>query len=180
MKVVTIQHRSVCDKLFKEGFFKADKSFVSENLIKPYEFASSFFGWDNIPIFLSPVGYKVEMYGAKNGNDYLAMELDIPEEFLKFQEYYNWTDFVYYMEVPGEFKENFYGFKTVEEWGKTILDVKLDKKLEVPYQAMVLELRSEWITFVLDDISKLSKKHNGTGGFDKLKILKNYMIKKEG
>ena len=80
MKVITIQHKEVLKRLLEKGSYKANKSFVSKNLLKPYEFASTFFGWDNIPIFLAPIGYKVEMYGAKMGSDYVAIELDIPKE----------------------------------------------------------------------------------------------------
>jgi hypothetical protein len=174
MKVITIQHKNVYNKLLEEGYYRANKNFISENLIKPYEFASKEFKWDNIPIFLSPIGYHVEMYGAKSGKDYVAIEFNIPDEYVKVQEYYKWTDFIYFMEFPQQFNKNLYGFQKVEDWGKTILNVKLDDKSNIPYQAMVLELRKEWITFVLEDISNLFKKHVGVGGFNKLKYLTDY------
>ena len=175
MKVITIQHKEVLKKLLEKGSYKANKSFVSENLLKPYEFASTFFGWDNIPIFLAPIGYKVEMYGAKMGLDYVAIELDIPKEYLKFQEYYNWSDFIYFLECPDEFKESFSNYKNVEDFGKDILDIKPNKSSKSPYQVMTSELKKEWITYILEDSSKLSERHNGTGGSNKLDFLKSYI-----
>lgn len=176
MICITIQHKDVYEQLKSIGTYRSTGEFTAESLVKAYKFMQREFNWKSTPIFLAPVGYNVEMGGATFEYDYIAIELDIPPELVKVQEYYNWSDFIYFLDNKDEFRDSFGdSFKTVEDWGKTILDDVLDPTLNIPYQVCVEELRYEWVTDVSDYISIISDEHNNSGGNNKLKRLFEYI-----
>lgn len=184
MKVITVQHKSVLDELIKTGEYRASEDNISDIMVKPYRFMQKQMGWKSTPIFLSPVGHFVEMGGAKFDRDVVAIELDIPDELCKVQLYYDWSDFIYFTETPGEFKDAFNvdKYSSVEDWAKTILDranskeynIKDADKHEDALQVTVEMLRKEWITDTLEELVKLDEAHNDSGGASKLKELRHY------
>lgn len=175
MYCITIQNINVYYQLTRRGIYKASIDRVSPNLKEPYKFMRNFYGYKTCPIFLSPVGYKVELSGAKF-NSSVAIELDIPKELVNVQEYYNWTDFIYFMEHRKEFEQTFdtQVFPTVEDYGKHILSNVNTKNI---LQASVESLKKDWITNVIGDPSLLQQMHDGSGGANKLKRLENYRIR---
>lgn len=180
MKGITVQHKRVYETLIKKGVYRAEEKYVSENLVKPYKFMMNKFGWTNIPIFLGPVGYNSEFSGARFESDYIAMEFDIPDEYVKIQRYYDWSDFIYFTEIPWEFEGVFdtKKFPTLESWANTIMDISEDLASAIefkdPLQFTVPELRKEWLIDINSNLLKLDKKHNGTGGRAILQSLKRY------
>lgn len=177
MKCITVQHKSVLKQLYKDGIYKADLSRVSENLVKPYEFMMKHFGWKSCPIFLSPIGFNTNMGGAKFMDGYIAIELDIPDELCKVQRYYDWTDFIYFTECPGEFEDacNVDKFESVEDWAKTILDIGIDYNNMDPLQVTVELLQYNWILSTTDNLDKLCDEQNDNGGDYKLQPLYKYI-----
>lgn len=180
MYCITIQHKEVYNHLMKLGNYKASMSNVSDILRKPYKFMMKEFNWESCPIFLAPVGHYVEFGGAKFDNDSIAIELEVPDEYIKIQRYYDWSDFVYFTDCPWEFENAFNvdKFPNIESWAKTILDIKDDiaraDSLNDPLQATVIELKKEWIKDTTTNLSKLDDEHNGTGGMSLLERLEKY------
>jgi len=178
MKCITVQHKEAYKELMSTGIYKAKRENISDIMRKPYKFMQEQFGWNSTPIFLSPIGHYIEMGGAKFGTDAVAIEFDIPDELCKVQRYYDWSDFVYFTDCPGEFEDacNVDKYKTIEEWAKTIMNINIADadKFKDPVQITVKELRKEWITDVVSDTLRLDSSHNGSGGAEKLKELKYY------
>ena len=176
MRVITIQHKNVYDMIQNKGAYRAKEDRVSEILVKPYQFMQQQFGWKSTPIFMSPVGYYVEMGGAKFNSESVAIELEIPDSLVKIQRYYDWSDFIYFTEQPWEFKDacNVDKFENVNDWGKTILNIKVTSDCKDPIQCSVEELRKDWIVDITDRLNKLEDMHNDTGGKNKLKNLSFY------
>jgi len=155
MKCITIQHKNVYDTLLSTGIYHASIDRVHENLKEPYLFMQKHFGWSNVPIFLAPVGYYAEISGAKFHNDPIVIELDIPDEVCKIQHFYDWTDFIFFMEFPDEFGNVFDTnvFRRLEDWGATIMDIKLSNHDKEAVQITAPYLKKEWITKVSTNVT---------------------------
>lgn len=106
----TIQHKNVVKELKENGSYLInDLSKISENHIVPYNQMKDAYNYIGYPIFLSPVGYRCQMYGAKvenNEKDTRVLFLSIPKSSIRIQEYYNWTDFIYYSENIEQFQKD--------------------------------------------------------------------------
>lgn len=182
MRCITVQHKSVYeDCIKKNGEYRANYNNVSDILIKPYKFMQDHFNWKSAPIFLVPEGHYIEMGGAKFGDESVAIELDIPDKYVKIQRYYDWSDFIYFTENPLEFRDasNVNLFKTVEDWAKTIMDIKdsIAKADEYkdPLQATIEFISPTWLVCASYNVDKLAKMHDQTGGKNILKRLRNYV-----
>ena len=180
MRLTTVQHKEVYKILINTGEYRASEEFVSEILIKPYRFMQKQLGFNNTPIFSGIVGHYVDFGGARFEDDYIAIELEIPDEFIKIQRYYDWSDFIYFTELPWEFKEvcNVDKFETVEDWAVTIMDIsgnisKADEHKDA-LQATVEYLKKDWVIGTLEDLSKLEEECNDNGGRAILKDLSHY------
>jgi hypothetical protein len=173
MRAITIQHRDVLDLLNQYGVYSADFIHVRQARKLPYEFMANYYGYINCPIFLAPVGHKVEFYGATFGDEYVAIELDIPSHLVRVQKYYDWADFIYFMDSPYEFESNQH--QDVFEFGKSVL-AQCEKMNDIDaYQITVEELRKEWIVNSTDRLDRLESMHNGSGGNNILKELSLYI-----
>lgn len=178
MKCITVQNINVLQKILKNSVYYLfdERYFVGRNRKDAYEFMKKEYRYANYPIFLSPVGFKVEMCGADFSDSSVAIEFDIPDNMVHMQRYYDWSDFLYYSNSPKEFQRVFYGYDDVYQFGKHVLtetdNNDLDQK-EV-YQATVCCLKKEWIIDVTSDLRLLEKKHFGSGGNNILKELRYY------
>lgn len=179
IKCITVQHASVLKTFRRKDVYHATMDRVSENLKGPYEFMRNLYGYEHDPIFLCPVGHLANFYGAKLRPGSVALEFDIPEELCRVQEYYEWTDFVYYSEFPNEFKEKFdpSAFPDMKSYGEYVLtklkpqDMPLKKTF---YQITVPELRLDWLVDAKSDLKKLDDLH-GCANYDlELQSLNNY------
>lgn len=178
MRCITLQHIEVYNTLLINGVYRASYDFVSENLIRPYKFMQRQLGFESTPIFLSPVSFYVEMGGAKTTGELMAMEFDVPSEYINIQRYYDWSDLIYFMEIPWEFEDaaNVTRFDSVEDWGKTILNInkQITKECKDPLQVTVPFLKREWLVYKTRDIDKLVDEHYDTGGRKRLNRLNTY------
>lgn len=102
MIVKTIQNRKVLETLLsnKIHFSKRDKI---DNLTEPYKKMSEYYNWGSNPIFCCEVGRYSNFYGA-NYEDAVLLTLDVPDDIVKRQIYYDWSDVVYYTEFPNEWE----------------------------------------------------------------------------
>lgn len=173
MRVITVQSREVLLQLNKNGKFTVSNNApVSSNLVKPYKFMMKHYGYSNRPIFMCPVGHRVEFGGAKF-NEAFIIEMDIPDRFCKIQDYYGWSDFIYFTELPMEY-EQFKGCKTVEQFGKYVLDMYKngfgDNKNTV-YQVTTQFIRMSWIKKVVAVDRNFIDTYSDIGGKNVLKSI---------
>lgn len=155
------------------GVYQADINRISPNLARPYRFMMSEYDYNTCPIFLAIEGHYAEMYGAKTKPDCIALEFDIPDALVKKQDYYDWTDVIFFMEYPEEYSTN---KNDVYEYARQVLHQnEFEQKRAL--QATVSELRQEWLIDTLPCPDLLIKKHVGSGGRDILQSLHNYAPK---
>lgn len=173
MRVITVQSKEVLLQLKKVGKFTVPNNApISENLIKPYKFMMKHYGYINRPIFMCPVGYHVEFGGAKT-NDAYIIELDIPDRFCKIQDYYGWSDFIYFTELPREY-ESFNGCETVEQFGRYVLDMYksgFDNNPNIVYQVTTQFIRKSWVRKVIPINNDFIDKYSDVGGRNILKSI---------
>lgn len=177
MKVITIQNKAVLDILNKDGIYKATYDRVSDNLVKPYKALAKEYKYNYCPIFVGVVGKYCEFYGAKLENS-VAIELDIPDDEIKLQDYYNWVDVIYFMEdndyIKDEFKKVFDISKVpnIETYTKMVLNDLIEDHRAV--QGTIPYIKHEWISDILYDLTKFEKLHVGSGGRNILNSLNMY------
>lgn len=173
MRVITIQSKEVLAQINKTGKYTVSNNVpISDNLIKPYKFMMKHYKYKNRPIFMCPVGYKVEFGGAKI-KDACIIELEIPDRFCKIQDYYCWSDFIYFTEIPWEFEE-FNGCKTVEQFGMYVLDMYKEgfSNRNIIYQVTSQFLLKSWIRKIIPINSEFIDKYADVGGKNVLKSIK--------
>lgn len=173
MKVITVQSKEVLMILHKYGKFTVPNGVhISENLVEPYRFMMKHYGYTNRPIFMCPIGYCVNFGGAKTNNAYI-IEMEIPDRFCKIQDYYGWSDFIYFTESPMEY-EQFKGCKTVEQFGKYILDMYKNgfgNNPNIVYQVTTQFIRKSWIKKVVPINESFINNYIDTGGRSVLKSI---------
>lgn len=166
MRAITIQSKLVIEQLNKNGkYIVPNNAPISENFIKPYNFMMKHYGYSNGPIFMCPVGHHVNFGGAKL-NDAYIIELDIPNRFCKIQDYYGWSDFIYFTEVPWEYSE-FKGCKSVEQFGKYVLDMYKNgfgTNPNIVYQVTTQFLLKSWVKKIVKIDDNFVNKYVDTGG----------------
>lgn len=174
MRIITVQTTDVLSKILTDGVYHAhhdpDKL---NNLAKPYQYLMETYNYQHWPIFGCPVGYKCEYYGANTENTAM-IELEIPDDEVRVQSYYNWVDVIYYMELPKDWiNEATY---PLEKFFKDTLSVKNIDEIKDVYgiQATFQEIKKEWIIDHKPLSDKFEKMHIGSGGRDILKNLSFY------
>lgn len=176
MRCLTVQNKKVLENIIKKGYYYLDENLTKNSyLISAYEFLKNKYKYNHYPIFLSPVGFHVEMFGAHFSEDSVVLELEIPENFLQVQEYYDWTDYIYFSNNTSEFIDD--KFKTVDEFGYYILSQRfqdLDKENSI-FQLTTEILRKEWLLGYAYNLSEISHMHNGSGGLFVLQPLSKYL-----
>lgn len=157
-----------------QNTYKADFSRVSDNLVKPYQTMMEKYGFHYCPIFLCGPGFKAEFYGAKFDENHIAFEFEIPDALVRIQDYYNWTDLIYFTENPEEFHDSYdeNKFPTLDNFADFVLNTTPDE--DRVHQFTVEKLKYRWLRSICCDLSKLDELHNGSGGANKLKPLDFY------
>jgi hypothetical protein len=168
-RLITIQNKKVLEILKKNKEYRLtflDSKYIAKNRLEAYKNMSFHYNWTSFPIFLSEVGRYSEMYGA-NTKDAILLELEIPEEYIKRQKYYFWSDYIYFLEFKDEFKDVYnIPFKTFEQ---KILFNKTFKKKDI-IQVSTDILKEEWLVKTHELTEDFCNKYIGTGGRNILKI----------
>jgi hypothetical protein len=165
---ITLQHKSVIDTLKKKKIYTADIKRVAENLRQPYNLMMQVYNYKNCPIFLSPEGYLVEMYGAQTKN-VVAIELEIPTNELMLQNYYDWSDLIYFMEFPKEVNGNI-----TEFINGTLKSPRIAKNTVC--QCTTDRLKPEWLRDYTFEVDNILQAHHGSGGENRLRKLSWYVL----
>lgn len=174
MKLITIQDTNVEKQLAQTGMYVANFDRAPDNLKGPYRKMSKHYGWNTCPVFCGVVGKYAEFYGAKTENA-MAFQLDVPDKNVKIQAYYDWTDFVYFTEIPNEFHDSYDTniFPTLDDFGTYMLDGNPPTGLPA-IQATIPYIEAEWIADKRYVIANMLAAHNGTGGANILQELYCY------
>lgn len=172
MRAITIQHRSVLEQLNTNGTYRAEIRNAYSSRRAAYEFMANEYGYASCPIFLAPVGQKVEFCGVEFDNNHVAIELDIPDDFVRIQKYYDWSDFMYFLDLPDEFDSSMYA--NVLEFGHCILLTCDKMDTDEAYQITVEELCKDWIVGYTKYLGKIMRLHNGSCGNNVLHELEFY------
>lgn len=179
MRFITIQHKNVLSEIKRRGFYRIDGSkFIPECRMKAYDFMKKFYGYSTYPIFLCPEGHRVEMYGATFDDDSVAIELEIPDEHVKFHEYYDWCDFLYYTQYPKDFKETYGDDFDIDSFGKSILDTECNPAHGMDVCAATVDhIDKAWLigyTASKKKLAHIEDMHDGSGGNNILMELSKY------
>ena len=162
VKIITVQHKNVLDKILSDGIYYANtEKYVAENrsnLLEPYQYLMHEYGYKHFPIFGCQIGYHCEFYGADCSENSTLIELSVPTNEVKIQNYYDWTDLIFYMERPEEWQQITYPFK---QFFKDTLHPTDECRV---HQVTMERIKKTWITDTFPVTEKFSERHNGSGG----------------
>ena len=166
----TIQHKNVALQLHNSGKYTVPThiEFIS-NLKAPYQFMMKHYKYQHRPIFLAPVGYYVNFSGASFDNACI-MTLDIPERYIKVQDYYMWSDFIYFSEMPHELQQT-YNVRNVNELGRKVLDEYRNGPYHdsTVYQVTTQFLLKSWLRNIEELTQEFVDTYIDTGGVNILR-----------
>lgn len=155
VRVFTIQSSEVIDTLIrnKRNYnYHASLDRVSENLKAPYMEMSKQYKWNNeVPIFGCEDGTFGIFTGAKINDKSYVIELMVPKEYVRRQDYYNWTDMCYFMENPDEWSDSSEAMEmSFEQFIRdTISGANIRTDLcpdtDIPIQVTIPFIKRDWI-----------------------------------
>lgn len=148
MECVTIQSRIVLNKLLSGKEYIADFNNVAgENLLVAYKRMMQEYKYSDCPIFLSPIvpGFKNYMHGANTMKDVVIMKFSIPDEFVKIQIYYDWSDIIYFLETKGEWEDINPHYDFEDYIRNTLSDTITISDTNKYYQITTQILKPEWL-----------------------------------
>ena len=166
----TIQHTKVLKYLQDCNKYYVPKNApLPPNLVEPYRFMMKHYNYKHRPIFLAPVGYYVNFCGAALDNTCL-ITLDIPNRYIKIQDYYMWSDFIYFSEMPHEIQQT-YNVHNVNELGRNVLGQFKGgiEKNDTVYQAITQFLLKSWVRKIERLTPEFIDAYIDTGGVNILK-----------
>lgn len=162
MKLITIQHVNVLKTLKKGNTYYANFERIrgrASNLIEPYKAMMVHYNYSYVPIFCGVVNRYAEFYGATTENA-IIIELNVPDNLVKTQSYYDWSDVIYFTEFPNEAGSGF----NLKKFTRDVLDGLNTEKDTTAIQAVIPYVKPEWVV----DTHKLTNKflglHCGSGG----------------
>ena len=167
MRLITVQHRSIIEYLRQNKVYHVDDRLpVASNLVEPYKFMMKHYQYKHRPIFCCPVGFCCNFGGCNDREGSYIIEMEVPDKLCRIQDYYGWSDFIYFTELPNEFSE-FKGLKTVKQFGVYVLDMYRDKNSldrRLCYQVTIPSIHRSWIKKIIPVNKNFSDMYVNTGG----------------
>lgn len=166
MRCWTIQSLEAFDILQTTGSYFTDRlPGNNTKLRKAYEYAKEKYQFKHTPIFLVPETGPASFYGAAFENS-IGILVDVPDELVHIQDYYNWSDIIYFVGGKDhnleEFNEifNLEMFPTPEAYADDVLfNSELSDERE--NQVMIDHLEKDWVIAVHRDVLDLIKRRTG-------------------
>lgn len=166
MRCWTIQSLEAFDILQTTGSYFIDR--LPENnteLKKAYEYAKEKYQFKHTPIFLVPETGPASFYGAAFENS-IGILVDVPDELVHIQDYYNWADIIYFLGGKEHHLEEFneiFNLEMVPTPEAYADDVLFNSELsdERENQVMVDHLEKSWIIAIDKDVLGLIKRRTG-------------------
>ena len=165
MKILTIQNKDVLNTLKQNKIYYANRISLSENLKEVYTMMMNHYNYVNSPIFGCIIGRYAEFYGANIENG-IILELDIPDQYVKKQVYYDWTDLIYFMEFPEEFTSC---SLELDDFMLDVLNGKNTEDLDKPIQVTFPHIDPKWLINSYEITNDFTSKYYGAGGQNILK-----------
>lgn len=177
-RIITVQQKWILDKILSDGIYYADtEKYIAEkksNLLKPYKYLMHEYGYEHFPIFGCHIGYYCEFYGANCDKDSVLIQLSVPADKIKIQNYYDWTDLIFYMERPEEWiNQDTY---PLEQFFQDVLHQNDSECSARVHQITMDRIEKAWITDTFPVTKKFSKLHDGSGGNNILHEMSFYKI----
>ncbi len=170
MKLITIQHKNVLDQLLSGNKYVATRK-VENFLQSAYNTLKKEYNYENNPVFACPIDRYCEFMGASTEDTYL-IELDVPDEFIKLQNYYEWSDLIYFSESPEDWDSD---IADLENFIKDTLNGNRTEDKDEIIQATIPYIEPSWVISYHELTKKFINKHIGSGGNNILKEIENYI-----
>ena len=119
-----------------------------------------YYKWKNVkaPIFACVVGKPCEFMGCSTKGSYI-LSLEVPDNIVQLQAYYNWTDMAYFLNKPNEWNEDTELSEFIE---KTFNGLGLNDET-MAVQATLPYIRPEWLK-AFEPFKESFNKFIGSGG----------------
>ena len=170
IRLITVQSKEVADSLLKGNIHYARKR--EDYFLQPvYNKMCEAYGYENNPVFAGVVGRRCEFLGAPREESYI-IEIDVPEELVKIQNYYDWSDMIYYTEEPKEWAMG--SEYPLKEFFKNTLEGKNTHKKSSVIQATIPYIDPNWVHDIIPLTEKFNDLHIGSGGNNVLMTLEFY------
>jgi hypothetical protein len=167
MRVITIQHKNVLNCIRLNGEYRSTSfATVPNEFIEAYKFMMKHYNYSSKPIFMCAVGHLANFGGISDISNMYIVEMEIPDRFCKIQDYYCWSDLIYFKNQPNEYEE-FRGYKTVDQFGYYVLDMFKDgfsSNKNTVYQVTTQFIRKNWIKKIIPINEKFISKYVDTSG----------------
>lgn len=161
MVLVTVQNKKVFDTLAHNAYYAP--AVKSDNLKSPYQMMCKHYKWDiTAPVFACVKGKYCNFFGCNTENAYI-LTLNVPDNIVKLQDYYNWVDIIYFTEFPNEWESS---MSFTEFTAKTLDGLGTDDPRST-IQATIPYIRPEWLTSYKPFTENFNK-YIGSGGNTKL------------
>lgn len=146
MRLITVQHRTVLEQLLNNKRYIADINRVPENRVKPYQYMQKFYNWEHCPVFCCLIGTRYSSGFGFNLDNAVILELEVPENIVKLQYFYDWSDVIYFMEFPKEFPEVFDTKlnPTIENFADRVLRCENQGSYDI-FQATIPYINPDWL-----------------------------------
>lgn len=176
IEIITIQQKFVFDTILSKGVYHADteKYVVSErsNLLEPYKYLMNSYGYKHFPIFACPIGCYCEFGGARTDGEAVMLQLSVPEDEIKVQKYYNWSDLIFFMENPGEWSNEQYPLPSF--YHDVLFSESLHSVGRSACQITIEKIKREWLVDSKPLTDSFCNTHVFSGGSEVLKGINNY------
>ena len=151
MKLATIQHKKILKPLIKNRIHIADFNHIFDDIEKDYsslnaayQFMMNHYGYKDPPIFCCVVGKISDFRNTKNYKNIILFELDVPDEFVKLQSFYDWNNIVWYIENMTRYTRH----EPFDEYHRNVLNgLNLDEYGAV-FQATIPYINPNWIKHI--------------------------------
>ena len=167
IKIITIQHKSVLDILKNNKTYYASFEHIdnTENLIEPYKLMMEQYHYTHCPIFGAVLDRYCEFLGANVTNNPVILELCVPEDRVKLTSYYDWSDVIFFLKYPKEFK----GKDDILTYATDVIAGYNTYREDIAIQATIPYIKPEWLVNSYTLNKKFLDLHYGSGGSEILK-----------
>lgn len=165
--LLTIQQKPVLDILQSHKTYFNSGKYTKENHLIAFKELMTKYHYNAYPIFACVMGLYGNCFGIPdNCTDLYLLELQVPNNYIKYQNYYDWTDFIYFTEFPDEWNDVSPTI-TMEQFKHQVLfeyktkpDIP-DSKNPCPIQAVIPYISPNWLKKYTPLPKSYNKTHNG-------------------
>lgn len=161
--LLTVQHENVLDILVNDKVYYSSEKYIADDRIAPYQELMKEYQYEYYPVFANVIGLHGNCYGIPRNRKMYLFELIVPKTYIRYQDYYDWSDFMYYTECPDEWDDTSPTISLDEFKHEALIKYKdvPDKNKTVPIQATIPYIRPEWLSAHAPLPDAYDRRHNG-------------------